>query len=189
MTPAEREAIQQRVDDCYGLFVGAVAKNRNMATATAKSLADGAVHYGQRAIDLGLADRIGTLDETVATVARGSKTAPARRMSMSTEATVTGGVQSETPPAGENNSRRRSSRPNRRLASKSKTASSKFSRFVRRRSGQDRKRRRSFRQLTFRRGFRLIKPKRRFGRELIAERSGIHPVNSPSDGGYALRAR
>lgn len=183
MTPAEREAIQQRVDDCYGLFVGAVAKNRNMATAAAKELANGAVHYGQRAIDLGLADRIGTLDETVATVARGSKTAPARRMSMSMEAAV-GSVQSETPPVGENGSAAiaaaeqaaRQAEQNRILEIQS-LCSAAFG------AGSEKASKLSATYISS--GLSLDQAQAAVGRELIAERSGIHPVNSPSDGGYA----
>ncbi|NDF12863.1 MAG: signal peptide peptidase SppA [Proteobacteria bacterium] len=176
MTPAEREAIQQRVDDCYGLFIEAVAKNRNMANASAKGLADGAVHYGQRAVDLGLADRIGTLDETVATVARGSKTAPTRRMSMSTEAAVTGSTQSETPPVVDNGAAvvsaaeaaARQQEQNRILEIQS-LCSAAFG------AGSEKATKLSMNYISS--GMSLDQAQSAVGR---------HPVNSPADGGYSV---
>lgn len=77
-----RAAIQQDVDHYYGLFVDAVAKGRN---TTAKAVRDG---YGQgrmvtakAAVEAGLADRVGTLADTIGRQSRalGKRAAELRR--------------------------------------------------------------------------------------------------------------
>lgn len=62
-----KTAIQTRVDESYDAFVGAVARNRGVKTAAVRSgFGEGRVVGARQALDLGMADRIGTLEETIA---------------------------------------------------------------------------------------------------------------------------
>lgn len=59
-------AIQAKVDEIYGIFVDTVARNRNVDAATVRSgFGEGRMFSARQAIDVGMADRIGTLDETI----------------------------------------------------------------------------------------------------------------------------
>lgn len=78
-----RAKVQAMVDDLAGVFVAAVAKNRNVTADTV--LADfgrGGVLLGQKAIQAGMADRIGSLESVIAELA-GSASAPKRKTPMS----------------------------------------------------------------------------------------------------------
>lgn len=61
-----RAVLQERIDTFYGLFINAVAGNRRTSVDAIRSVADGRVYVGQQAIDAGLADRIGTIEQVVA---------------------------------------------------------------------------------------------------------------------------
>jgi signal peptide peptidase SppA len=76
LTEEAKAALQSRVDDYYGMFLDAVARNRN---TTAKKVTDG---YGQgrvvgatEAVSTGLADRVSTFDQVLSRLGAG---APAR---------------------------------------------------------------------------------------------------------------
>jgi len=61
-----RAAIQENVSDIYGSFVDAVARNRGVKAAAVRTgFGEGRVVSAKQAIDLGMADRIGTLDEVI----------------------------------------------------------------------------------------------------------------------------
>ncbi len=67
-----RTAIQGRVDDYYAAFVRAVSKGREVAVEDVrKGFGQGRVVGAKEAVDLGMADRVSTLDDTVRRVARG----------------------------------------------------------------------------------------------------------------------
>ena len=66
----EEAIIQEAIDDIYDHFVGRVAAGRNMSTEAVKRLAKGRVYTGEDALELGLVDRIGGLDEAIAAAAR-----------------------------------------------------------------------------------------------------------------------
>ena len=59
MTPAERELLQNMVNEMYEQFVGVVSEGRKMPVDKVKSLADGRVYTGKQAKELGLVDEIG----------------------------------------------------------------------------------------------------------------------------------
>lgn len=62
-----RAAIQARVDEFYGAFIAAVAKGRGATPAAVRGgFGEGRVVGAAEAIKTGMADRIGTLDETLA---------------------------------------------------------------------------------------------------------------------------
>ncbi len=60
--------LQARVDSIYSLFVSDIAKFRRMAKSAVRGTEAGLFH-GQRAIDAGLADRIGTFADAMAEMA------------------------------------------------------------------------------------------------------------------------
>lgn len=73
-----RAFYQGRVSDAYDLFVNAVARNRGVKPALVKdSFGEGRSVGARQAVDLGMADRIGTLDETIARLFSQNSPAPA----------------------------------------------------------------------------------------------------------------
>lgn len=79
LTDEARGAIQARVDDYYGMFVDAVAKGRGVSRSDVRGgFGEGRVVGAKEAVKLGMADRVATLDETIARLQngrrRGSKT-------------------------------------------------------------------------------------------------------------------
>lgn len=66
-----RAAIQGRVNDYYGMFTQAVARQRGVKVGDVRDgFGEGRVVGAREAVRLGMADRIGTLDETIVRVAR-----------------------------------------------------------------------------------------------------------------------
>ncbi len=70
LTDEDRRILQELVDDVYGQFVSAVADNRGLPEEEVVALADGRIFSGERAVELGLVDRVGTLPEAVAVAGR-----------------------------------------------------------------------------------------------------------------------
>jgi ClpP class serine protease len=74
LTEEARTAIQTRVDEYYGMFVNAVARNRGVSAADVRGgYGEGRVVGAKEAKRLGMVDRIETLDETLARMTRGSR--------------------------------------------------------------------------------------------------------------------
>ncbi|MDT8435356.1 MAG: signal peptide peptidase SppA [Gemmatimonadota bacterium] len=65
LAPEERAVLQRLADDVRSQFVEAVVEGRGLEPAEVERLADGRVVSGQRAVDLGLIDRLGTLQDAV----------------------------------------------------------------------------------------------------------------------------
>ena len=66
-----RTELQQRVDEFYALFVAAVARGRGVSQkAVREGFGQGGVVGAEAAIALGMADRMGTLDDAVALAAK-----------------------------------------------------------------------------------------------------------------------
>lgn len=73
-----RAAIQARVDDYYGLFVKAVARGRGVSVADVRGgFGEGRVVGATEAVRLGMADKIGTLDDAIARAAKLARAVPA----------------------------------------------------------------------------------------------------------------
>ncbi|MFI3294451.1 MAG: signal peptide peptidase SppA [Rikenellaceae bacterium] len=70
MTPAERHFMQSSVDSTYVRFVGLVAQGRGMSYQTADDLAQGRVFSGVQALENGLVDGLGTLNDAIFAAAR-----------------------------------------------------------------------------------------------------------------------
>lgn len=69
LTKEERALIQGEVDDIADQFVGIVAEGRKMKRSEVQSLATGWAWNGSQAKELGLVDRIGTLDDALESAA------------------------------------------------------------------------------------------------------------------------
>lgn len=73
-----RDAMQARVNDYYQAFTATVARGRGVGIAAVREgFGQGRVVGGRQAVQLGMADGVATLDETIARVARG-KSLPTR---------------------------------------------------------------------------------------------------------------
>jgi protease-4 len=65
ITPEEQKMLQSVIDDTYSQFVEVVSKNRHLDSTYVKSLADGSVFTGRQAMQNGLVDKMGTLDDAI----------------------------------------------------------------------------------------------------------------------------
>ncbi|HEV9037224.1 MAG TPA: signal peptide peptidase SppA [Puia sp.] len=70
LTPSERALVQNMVDTIYSTFKGRVADGRKMGLGYVDSIAQGRVWSGTAGSELGLVDRIGTLQDAVDCAAR-----------------------------------------------------------------------------------------------------------------------
>lgn len=66
MTPGQRNAMQNYVDRGYALFTRRVAEGRNMPIDSVYKIAEGRVWDGATALEIGLVDRLGGLDDAIA---------------------------------------------------------------------------------------------------------------------------
>jgi protease-4 len=66
LTPEEREVFQGLVDDYYSRFKAIVKKHRTLTDENFKIATDGRVFTGERAVQIGLADRTGFLEDALA---------------------------------------------------------------------------------------------------------------------------
>lgn len=69
MTPQQRDAMQQSVENIYDLFTKRVANGRGMTQDDVKKIAEGRVWVGSDALKLGLVDQLGSLETTIRTMA------------------------------------------------------------------------------------------------------------------------
>ncbi len=65
MTPEERAILQGMVDRFYGEFVQVVAKGRGLAPDQVRKLADGRIYSGKEAVEVGLVDEVGYLNDAL----------------------------------------------------------------------------------------------------------------------------
>lgn len=73
-TEAGASRIQKMVDDLATVFVSTVARNRNVSAETVVSkFGAGGVEVGKNAVDLGMADSVGSFEATMASLVRGNK--------------------------------------------------------------------------------------------------------------------
>lgn len=70
MNAAMAEALTQLMDQSYRTFLSRVAEGRKMNPDAVKRIAEGRVWAGKTARDLGLVDRLGSLDEAIASAAQ-----------------------------------------------------------------------------------------------------------------------
>ena len=65
LTQEERQIMQDIADDLYEQFVTAVADGRNLSMTEVRELATGQPYTGRQALELGLVDELGGLDEAI----------------------------------------------------------------------------------------------------------------------------
>ncbi len=70
LTPEERELLQKLIDDIHDQFIQAVAEGRGLSREQVESVADGRIFSGRQALDLGLVDQLGNLQDAIETAAR-----------------------------------------------------------------------------------------------------------------------
>lgn len=70
MTEEERNLLQKFVDDVHAQFVEAVAEGRGMEKSEVKKLANGQIFTGRQALEAGLVDRLGNLNEAISWAAK-----------------------------------------------------------------------------------------------------------------------
>ncbi len=70
---AEALAMQRYVEDCYDLFTRRCAEGRGMEQDDIKKIAEGRVWIGKTAVELGLVDEVGGIEEAIAYAAQASE--------------------------------------------------------------------------------------------------------------------
>ncbi len=70
LSEAERRLLESNVDQTYDHFLQRVAEGRNMSVEDVNAIAQGRVWSGQDALDVGLVDTLGTLEDAVRIAAR-----------------------------------------------------------------------------------------------------------------------
>lgn len=65
MSNEERQLMQATINRGYELFVSRCAEGRKMSVPAIKNVAEGRVWSGQKALELGLVDKLGSMDEAV----------------------------------------------------------------------------------------------------------------------------
>jgi len=69
MTEEEQALWREIIDEVYDNFVEVVAQARDLPVEEVRELADGSIYTGRQALELGLVDQVGTLDDAVAKAA------------------------------------------------------------------------------------------------------------------------
>lgn len=70
MTQKEREMLQAAIDDTYDQFVMTVAEARNMDIDQVEEIADGSIFTGNQALEFGLIDKLGGLEDAISMAGR-----------------------------------------------------------------------------------------------------------------------
>jgi protease-4 len=73
LTPEERAILQDEVNRGYGDFTGAVAAGRKKTQAYINSIGQGRVWTGEQALKIGLVDRLGNINDAIASAAKKAK--------------------------------------------------------------------------------------------------------------------
>ncbi len=64
-TEEEKKLLQGVIDDVYDQFVNAVADGRNISVQKVKELSDGRIFTGRQAFEMGLVDKLGSLEDAI----------------------------------------------------------------------------------------------------------------------------
>lgn len=65
MTDDDEEILQSIVDDAYGQFVDVIDEGRDLSREEVEELADGRIYTGSQAVDNGLIDGLGNMDDVI----------------------------------------------------------------------------------------------------------------------------
>ena len=66
MSEADKQYIQQLIDNVYAQFKTVVATSRGLDTKQIDSVADGKIYTGEQALNLKLIDELGTINDAIA---------------------------------------------------------------------------------------------------------------------------
>lgn len=69
LSEEERQVMQEILDNMYQQFIAAVAEGRGLSISEVEAMATGQIYTGEQALELGLVDELGGLDEAVAAAA------------------------------------------------------------------------------------------------------------------------
>ena len=69
LTPFERQMLQENVEETYDIFISHVAEGRNLTKAEVDTLGQGRVWSGENAMEIGLIDAFGGLEDAIAMAA------------------------------------------------------------------------------------------------------------------------
>lgn len=69
MTAEDRKILQDLIDDVHQQFITSVSEGRKMAVEEVETLADGRIFTGRQALEAGLVDELGNLQDAVAVAA------------------------------------------------------------------------------------------------------------------------
>lgn len=67
MTAEDKKILQGLIDDVHQQFISAVAEGRKLPEEKVRALADGRIYTGRQAMELGLVDKLGNLQDAVKT--------------------------------------------------------------------------------------------------------------------------
>lgn len=70
LTPDEQRLLQRLIDDIHDQFIQAVAEGRGLSREQVETVADGRIFSGRQALDLGLVDQLGNLQDAIETAAK-----------------------------------------------------------------------------------------------------------------------
>jgi protease-4 len=70
LSPEGEAILQSVVDNVHGQFVRAVASGRSMEESRVRELADGRIYSGEQAMELGLVDSLGNMDDAIDLVSK-----------------------------------------------------------------------------------------------------------------------
>lgn len=70
MKEEERIIFQSVIDNVHSQFISAVAQGRGMAVDEVRKIADGRIFSGEQALELGLVDKLGTLQDSIEMAAK-----------------------------------------------------------------------------------------------------------------------
>ncbi len=69
LTVEERQLLQRVIDDIHDQFIQAVAEGRGLSREQVETVADGRILSGRQALELGLVDQLGNLQDAIETAA------------------------------------------------------------------------------------------------------------------------
>ena len=69
LVPEEREILQGLIDDIHDQFIQAVVEGRGLSREKVELVADGRILTGRQALDMGLVDQLGNLQDAIETAA------------------------------------------------------------------------------------------------------------------------
>ncbi|MCU9614215.1 signal peptide peptidase SppA [Caldibacillus lycopersici] len=73
MTAEERAILQEMIDNAYNGFVKVIADGREMTEEAVRQIADGRIYDGRQALEIGLIDEFGYLEDAIAAMKKEEK--------------------------------------------------------------------------------------------------------------------